>query len=213
MNCPGDFTAPRHILTTGSHFRCYSCLKPLDCYMSINPNAIEGASAAHPASWCAHAPQVIGGVTEPNAWVDTEHNFGALFMRDKVVATGAVGAFLRGPLTLTQLTAPSYRPVGSPARVTSAAGNLILGLDGAAVHEAFPQMYDQLTEGERQAEVALGVEVGPPGEWVTRGMSLMMGPGGRPVLAVAVAEVRGRKGEAGREGRAGAGGRDVRGWV
>jgi small ligand-binding sensory domain FIST len=106
------------------------------------------------------------------------------------VCTGAVGAFLRGPFTLTQITSTSYRPVGSPAVVTSAAGNLILGLDGEPVRDAFPRMYNQLGEGEKRAEVALGVEVtGSPGEWVTRGVSLTMGHDGQPLLAVAMSEV------------------------
>jgi hypothetical protein len=47
--------------------------------------------------------QVVGGVTERGAWVESEHDFGALFCGQEVFAGGAVGCIMRGPLSMQQV--------------------------------------------------------------------------------------------------------------
>lgn len=47
--------------------------------------------------------QVVGGVTERSAWVDTEHQYGALFCGTSVYCLGAAGCLMLGPLTMRQV--------------------------------------------------------------------------------------------------------------
>lgn len=47
--------------------------------------------------------QVVGGVTERGAWVDTEHQYGALFCGTDVYCLGAVGCIMQGPLSMQQV--------------------------------------------------------------------------------------------------------------
>lgn len=81
---------------------------------------------------------VLGGVTEPDAWLDTEHRFGALFLGEEVLCQGAVGCIMQGPLQVKHMLLPGCRPaVDSPVMtVTEADGNVILALDGQPVHQS-----------------------------------------------------------------------------
>lgn len=52
---------------------------------------------------CILCLQMVGGVTERGAWVESEHDFGALFCNQDVYAGGAVGCIMRGPLSMQQV--------------------------------------------------------------------------------------------------------------
>jgi small ligand-binding sensory domain FIST len=78
---------------------------------------------------------VLGGVTAPSAWGETEHNYGALFLGSRTFAQGAVGCVMHGPLAVQHLLVPGCRPVAGSRVMTVTANSPadpadILSLDG-----------------------------------------------------------------------------------
>eukprot|EP00879_Flechtneria_rotunda_P024344 GHRR01025803.1.p1 GENE.GHRR01025803.1~~GHRR01025803.1.p1 ORF type:complete len:181 (+),score=42.08 GHRR01025803.1:1067-1609(+) len=151
---------------------------------------------------------VIGGVTERNAWFDTEHSFGALFCGSSVHSLGAVGCVIKGPLAIRHLVVPGYRPAGKVMTVTESVQNVVYALDGEPIHEAFVSLMHSLPQDDRNKVLHLGVDdLGSPPEaaatangvtaadamadvhsYVARTLSLVSTSYGRPVLAVATHE-------------------------
>lgn len=82
---------------------------------------------------------VLGGVTEPNAWGETEHSYGALFLGGRTFAQGAVGCVMHGPFAMQHLLVPGCRPVNSRVMTVTANGPAdpsdILSLDGRPAQE------------------------------------------------------------------------------
>lgn len=80
---------------------------------------------------------VLGGVTEQDAWLETEHSFGALFLGGRVFCQGAVGCVMHGPLAVQQLLVPGCQPAaGKVMTVTQVAGNVIMSLDGRPIKDS-----------------------------------------------------------------------------
>ncbi|GIL72754.1 hypothetical protein Vretimale_4461 [Volvox reticuliferus] len=77
--------------------------------------------------------QVIGGVTAPGAWGDSESNWGAVWLNDQTYAQGAVGCVLHGHFKLDTIVSPGFRGAGPVMRVTQAHGQYVLELDGEPV--------------------------------------------------------------------------------
>jgi small ligand-binding sensory domain FIST len=82
---------------------------------------------------------VLGGVTEPNAWGETEHSYGALFLGSRTFAQGAVGCVMHGPLAVQHLMVSGCRAVGRGVMTVTANGpsdpSHILSLDGRPAQE------------------------------------------------------------------------------
>jgi hypothetical protein len=80
---------------------------------------------------------VLGGVTEHDAWLDTESSWGALFLGGRVFCQGAIGCVMHGPLAVQHLLVQGCQPVPASRvmTVTAAAENYILSLDGAPAQE------------------------------------------------------------------------------
>jgi hypothetical protein len=80
---------------------------------------------------------VLGGVTEHDAWLDTESSWGALFLGGRVFCQGAIGCVMHGPLAVQHMLVQGCQP--APASkvmtVTAAAENYILSLDGAPAQD------------------------------------------------------------------------------
>ncbi|KAF6265844.1 hypothetical protein COO60DRAFT_765240 [Scenedesmus sp. NREL 46B-D3] len=153
---------------------------------------------------------MVGGVTERGAWVESEHDFGALFCGKDVHAGGAVGCLMRGPLAMQQVLVSGCRTGGDVMTVTEAAGNVIFALDDRPVHDSFVSLLHSLPLEDQRKELLLGLY--PPDaaaasagaaaaggaagfadsrEFAARHVSLMPTPYGRPVLVVATHEVTG----------------------
>lgn len=79
---------------------------------------------------------MVGGVTEKEAWIDTENEYGALFCGPEVHCSGAVGVVMQGPLVMRHILLQSGRPAGRRMTVTEAAGNVILALENRPVHDS-----------------------------------------------------------------------------
>lgn len=145
---------------------------------------------------------VLGGVTEQDAWLETEHSFGALFLGGRVFCQGAVGCVMHGPLAVQQLLVPGCQPAaGKVMTVTQVAGNVIMSLDGRPVKDSVVSLVQSLPESQRTKQLKLGIdEVGlgsPPGGqgydarvFVARNMQLAHAPSTQqPVLVAATHEV------------------------
>ncbi|WIA11768.1 hypothetical protein OEZ85_011862 [Tetradesmus obliquus] len=141
---------------------------------------------------------MVGGVTERGAWVESEHDFGALFCNQDVYAGGAVGCIMRGPLSMQQVLVPGCRTAGAVMTVTEAAGNVIFALDDRPVHDSFVTLVHSLPQQDQKRELLLGLcdpgaaaAAGHAGsrDFVARRVSLMPTAYSRPVLVVATHEV------------------------
>lgn len=89
---------------------------------------------------------VLGGVTAPSAWGETEHSYGALFLGSRTFAQGAVGCVMHGPLAVQHLLVPGCRPVVGSRVMTVTANSTadpadILSLDGRPAQEPVSGSY------------------------------------------------------------------------
>lgn len=82
-----------------------------------------------------------------------------LLVNDRVVARGAVGVVLSGPLSGRTLVSQGCRPVGPPMTVTAAEGNALLGLAGAPALEKVKEVVRALDPAD-QALASAGLQVG-----------------------------------------------------
>jgi small ligand-binding sensory domain FIST len=85
---------------------------------------------------CFLDPQMVGGVTESDAWLDTENSYGAVFCNHEVHCTGAVGCIFHGPLVMRQMLLPGCRSAGDIKTITEAVDTVIYRLDDIPVHNS-----------------------------------------------------------------------------
>ncbi|MGH2821103.1 MAG: FIST signal transduction protein [Actinomycetota bacterium] len=82
-----------------------------------------------------------------------------LFLDDRVLDSGAVGARLSGNLEIRTLVSQGCRPIGPVLTVTRAEGNMILELGGRTPLERLKELYESLDEGDRRL-VSRGLMLG-----------------------------------------------------
>ena len=80
----------------------------------------------------------------------TSPGLNALFLDDRVLAEGAVGAALCGNIAIDTIVAQGCRPVGELMRVTSCDGNFLYELDGRLALEVVQELFAALDERDRQ---------------------------------------------------------------
>eukprot|EP00775_Hariotina_reticulata_P003916 gene3916-4170_t len=97
-------------------------------------NILPGMPAA--AHLLPSLNQIVGGVTEKDAWLDTENSYGALFCNQEVHCTGAVGCIFHGPLVMRQMLLPACRPAGDIMTVTESDETVVYKLDEVPVHNS-----------------------------------------------------------------------------
>ena len=88
----------------------------------------------------------------------------SLFADDAVYDSGAVGVTLTGDLRLDTIVAQGCRPIGRPAAITAADGNLILALDGHPPLEHLQAVLERLPEEDRELarhSLFLGIAMTP----------------------------------------------------
>ena len=73
----------------------------------------------------------------------------ALFLGNRVLRSGVVGAALSGDITLDTIVAQGCRPVGEPMFVTSRERNIVRGLDGRPPLEVLRDLHEKLDERDR----------------------------------------------------------------
>ncbi|KAG2483443.1 hypothetical protein HYH03_017697 [Edaphochlamys debaryana] len=102
--------------------------------------------------------QVVGGVTSPGAWGESESSFGAVFLNGRAYAQGAVGVVMQGPLKLDSLLTPGFRGAGPLLRATGVEGNTVWEVDGEPVQRPLQRAMSQaLTTGEFATALKIGV--------------------------------------------------------
>ncbi|GIL43225.1 hypothetical protein Vafri_1026 [Volvox africanus] len=102
--------------------------------------------------------QVIGGVTAPGAWGDSESNWGAVWLNDQTYAQGAVGCVLQGPFKLDTIVSPGFRGAGPVMRVSQAHGQYVLELDGEPVQRPLQRaIAEALNSGEFASSLKIGL--------------------------------------------------------
>lgn len=136
---------------------------------------------------------LVGGVTQPNAWGvnpwGSQRSLrGALFIGNRTHDEGAVGCFMRGPFQMDALCDQGCRPVGQPATVTSSHGGTILQLNHQTALLVVRQMFQSLSESDREMQVQMGLDtLGDGTHYVARSIA-GFNPGNQSVQ-VAVADV------------------------
>ncbi|KXZ56575.1 hypothetical protein GPECTOR_1g517 [Gonium pectorale] len=137
--------------------------------------------------------QVVGGVTAPGAWGESESNWGAVWLNDQVYAKGAVGCILRGPFKLDTIASPGFRGAGPVMRVTQAQGQSVLEVDGEPVQKPLQRA---ISEALNSGELATALKIGhhhdhqqpqQPQQLVTRNWFFRQAPP-RPAMTVATSE-------------------------
>ncbi len=73
-----------------------------------------------------------------------------LVIDDRVVSTGAVGAFLPSSVTVTTVVSQGCRPVGTPFAVTRAEDNIVYELGGKSALERLQEVAAGATEADRR---------------------------------------------------------------
>lgn len=63
----------------------------------------------HHAALLLVVGQVVGGVTSPDAWGDTDHSHGAAFLDDATHAQGVVGCVMTGPFKVSTPAADTLK--------------------------------------------------------------------------------------------------------
>ena len=117
--------------------------------------------------------RVVGGLARGNPKPAT----GKLLFNEKLVADGAVGAIISGPLPIHTLVSPGCRPIGKPYRITRAEEDVILELEGRPPLGELEQLFRTLNPNEQRLfnrELfighAIGEEPGADGQFLTWGM-------------------------------------------
>lgn len=105
----------------------------------------------------AHVPgtQIIGGM----AGGGTVQRRSQLFLDDRVLGTGAVGARLEGA-QVDLLVSQGCRPIGSPYTVTRAEGNVMHELGGRPPFQRLQELVMTLPERDRELLANGGLQVG-----------------------------------------------------
>ena len=74
----------------------------------------------------------------------------ALFLKDKIYPTGAVGVALCGDLTMDTIVAQGCRPIGTPLFITWAEQNLILQLEGRKATDVLVELFESLPSEDQE---------------------------------------------------------------
>ena len=74
----------------------------------------------------------------------------ALYLSDQVHSSGVVGVAIHGDISVDTVVAQGCRPVGRPMRVTGCHGNSLLGLDGRTPFELLKELFEGLSERDRE---------------------------------------------------------------
>ena len=84
----------------------------------------------------------------------------ALYLRDEVYTSGAVGVGMHGDIVVDTVVAQGCRPIGDRMQVTECERNLLRGLDGRTPFEVLRELFEGLSEDDRrlaQTSLFLGV--------------------------------------------------------
>ena len=84
---------------------------------------------------------IMGGALQPEAWGHSRSLRGALFLGDKALDQGVVGALLSGPLQVDAWVSQGSQPFGQTATVTRSDGNVILELDCMPAFQVVKRMF------------------------------------------------------------------------
>lgn len=101
---------------------------------------LAGLDYAYPAA------SKVGGLASGG----TSPGTNVLFLGDKVLTSGVVGAALSGDVILDTVVAQGCRPVGDLFSVTRCEGGLLLELDGRPAFEALRGLFAALDERDRR---------------------------------------------------------------
>ena len=74
----------------------------------------------------------------------------ALYLSDEVHDSGAVGLALHGDIAVDTVVAQGCRPIGEPMQVTECERNLLLALNGRPPLEVLRELFQELSERDRQ---------------------------------------------------------------
>ncbi len=74
----------------------------------------------------------------------------ALYLDSEVFRAGAVGVAFYGDIEVDTIVAQGCRPIGKPMQVTACHRNLLLELDGQTPFEALKEVFEGLSERDRQ---------------------------------------------------------------
>jgi small ligand-binding sensory domain FIST len=89
--------------------------------------------------------RVVGGMA---SGVPGPGNAG-LLKGGELVAEGAVGVMLRGPIKIRSIVSQGCRPIGKPLVVTKCQQNVLTGLGGKTPVEQLREMWPQLSQNDR----------------------------------------------------------------
>ena len=74
----------------------------------------------------------------------------ALYLSDDVYDSGAVGLAMHGDIAVDTVVAQGCRPIGEPMQVTECNQNLLLALDGRPPFEVLRELFQGLSERDRE---------------------------------------------------------------
>ena len=74
----------------------------------------------------------------------------ALMLDGKAHRSGAVGMAFHGDVVIDTIVAQGCRPIGKPMNVTRCSNNVLLGLDGATALEALQELYQVLSDRDKE---------------------------------------------------------------
>ena len=84
----------------------------------------------------------------------------ALFLRDQMHNSGAIGLALHGNITVDTVVAQGCRPIGQPMHITESRRNLLLGLDGKSPLTVLKELFQTMNDRDQalmQNSLFLGV--------------------------------------------------------
>lgn len=111
-----------------------------DPFSFASDRLISGLDYAFPRS------AKIGGLASAGHIPDGN----ALYVRDEVHRSGAVGVGLTGAVTIDTVVAQGCRPIGEPMRVTSCAEKWLMKLDGRSPVQTLAGIIGGLDEGDQK---------------------------------------------------------------
>ena len=130
--------------------------KTPDFLILADPFSLRGEQLLMGLDYAFPASAKIGGLAS-----GAHHPGGnALYLQDKVHTSGAVGVAMRGDIVVDTVVAQGCRPIGDPMTVTSCDRNALLELDGRTPFEVLRELFDGLSEDDRdlaQHSLFLGV--------------------------------------------------------
>ena len=74
----------------------------------------------------------------------------ALYLSDEIYTSGVVGVAMHGDIEVDTVVAQGCRPIGRTMHVTACRHNLLLELDGQTPFEVLKEIFEELTERDRE---------------------------------------------------------------